>query len=151
MRLAAMGDVNNQVDARGIYPEAGGSTTGTRGSALTPYTAGGFKDMGSFDNSLAGRGSSAASADPQTGSPPATSGGVVGKPLTWWLVLVLLLVGLMFTAQRLHSEEGEFRTVKLSLYNILVITLSALIGFGVFKAIFGRFNVPGLSPYIAAV
>ena len=37
------------------------------------------------------------------------------------------------------------------LYNVLVISLAAMVGFGLFKAIFGRFTVPGLSDYIQAV
>ena len=46
-------DVNNQVDVRNIYPEAGGPTVGNRASALTPYTAGGYKDYSGY-NTLTG-------------------------------------------------------------------------------------------------
>lgn len=149
-------DVNNQVDVRGIYPEAGGPTVGNRASALTPYTAGGYKDYSGF-NTLTG------DAGPGTGAyavgpGPGTSGGgdtgngsMTGRPLTWWFVLVILLVALMWTAQRFGSEAEQFKSVKLSLYNIIVISLAAMVGFGLFKAIFGRFQVPGLSDYVQAV
>ena len=149
-------DVNNQVDTRGVYPEAGGPTVGNRGSALTPYTAGGYTDYMGL-NTLTGdvgEGASVVGPGPgpgASGGAVATSGGVVGRPLTWWFVLVILLVALMWTAQRFGSEAEQFKSVKLSLYNVLVISLAALVGFGVFKAIFGRFQVPGLSDYVQAV
>lgn len=148
-------DVNNQVDVRGIYPEAGGPTVGNRASALTPYTAGGYKDYAGL-NTLTGAGNDAGILGPGPG-PGMSDGddqapaGLVGRPLTWWFVLAILLVALMWTAQRFGSEAEQFKSVKLSLYNVLVISLAALVGFGVFKAVFGRFQVPGLSDYVQAV
>lgn len=58
--LVNITDVNNQVDVRGVYPEAAGASLGTRGSALTPFTSGGYKDgpvfaSGSVQDILAGR------------------------------------------------------------------------------------------------
>jgi len=148
-------DVNNQVDVRNIYPEAGGPTVGNRASALTPYTAGGYKDYSGY-NTLTGdpgpgTGAYAVGPGPGASGGDQPTGGVVGRPLTWWFVLVILLVALMFTAQRFGSEAEQFKSVKLSLYNILVISLAAMVGFGLFKAIFGRFQVPGLSDYVQAV
>ena len=147
-------DVNNQVDVRGVYPEAGGPTVGNRASALTPYTAGGYKDyMGANTLTEGGNAPSVIGPGPGPGMAGGGTGGngVVGRPLTWWLVLVVLLVALMWTAQRFGSEAEQFKSIRLSLYNILVISLAAMIGFGVFKAIFGRFQVPGLSDYVGAV
>lgn len=43
--LVGITDVNNQVDVRSVYPEAAGPTLGIRGSALTPFTSGGYKDV----------------------------------------------------------------------------------------------------------
>lgn len=158
-------DVNNIIDTRGVYPEASGSTTGERASALTPYTAGGYKAIPEIGmNTLTGGGRATAGfGNPQGTTNPdgaggvgdgnggGSGGGVLGKPLVWWGVLVVLLVGLMFVAQRFGSEGEDFKSVKLSLYNIVVISLAAMIGFGFFKMLFGRFKVVGLSDYVLAV
>lgn len=139
-------DVNNTAYTRQLYPEAGGETVGTAASALSPYTKG-APSGGSPRNTLvdSGRGSLA----------PAGGGGGMaakaGHPLTWWFVLAILLVALMWFAERFGSEKEAFKNLRLSAYNIIVITLAALVGFGVFKTVFGRFQVPGLSDYVAAV
>lgn len=132
-------DVNNQVDARNVYGTAGGGTVGTRASAFTPYTAG----AGGSEVPPPGAGNGS--------GPGGNGGGVLGKPLSWWFLLVVLLVGLMWTAQRFGSVGEDFKNVKLSVYNIVVISLAAMIGFGAFKVIFGKFKVPGLSDYVQAV
>lgn len=133
-------DVNNTVNTRSVYPEGRGPTTAGRAGAMTPYTAGTFRASDGGDaNSLT-----------DSGAAP-ESGGVLGKPVSWWIVLVLATVGLMYSAQRFGSQGEDFKTIKLSVYNIIVITLAAMIGFGAFKVIFGRFKVPGWSDYVAAV
>jgi hypothetical protein len=43
--LPRVTDVNNQIDVRTIYPEAQGPTLGIRGGALTPFSAGGYKNV----------------------------------------------------------------------------------------------------------
>lgn len=131
MRNIFAGDVNNQVDSRNVYGSAGGGTTGTRASAFAPYTAG----------------------RPGTEVPTGggSGGGFFGKPLSWWFVIVVLTVALMWTAQRYGSEGEQFKNVRLSVYNIVVISLAAMIGFGAFKVIFGKVRVPGLSDFVQAV
>lgn len=139
------GDVNNTAFVRQVYPEAGGATVGTAASPLTPYVAGrasGFQPRNT-QVSDSGRGTSAAAGAP--------AGGYVGHPLTWWFVLAILLVALMWFAERFGSEKEAFKNLRLSAYNIVVITLAAIVGLGVFKTVFGRFTVPGLSDFIAAV
>jgi len=139
MRNIFAGDVNNQVDQRNVYGATGGGTTGTRGSAFTPYAAGGGSSR-----------AAPTAAEAQSGG-GGNGGGVFGKPLSWWFVLLVLLVGLMWGAQRFGSEAEQFKNVRLSVYNIVVISLAAMIGFGAFKVIFGKVRVPGLSDYIQAV
>lgn len=134
-------DVNNAINTRSIYPEGSGPTTAGRAGALTPYTAGRY----------GGGVSSGASGNSNTLTSAPDSGGVFGKPVSWWVVLVIATVGLMYGAQRFGSQGEEFKTVKLSVYNIIVITLAAMIGFGAFKVVFGRFKVPGWSEYVMAV
>lgn len=133
MRNIFLSDVNNEVDARNIYPTAGGATTGTRASAFTPYTA------GQPGSEVSPNGSSGA------------TGGFFGKPLSWWFLILVLTVALMWVAQRYGNEKEGFKNVRLSVYNIVVISLAAMIGFGAFKVIFGKVKVPGLSEFVAAV
>lgn len=163
--IFSLADINNQIDRRGVYPEARGSTVAERASPLTPYTAGGYKQIPEVGlNTLTGGGrasvpSMAGYDNPQGTTAPGGAGGVssmlgngaLGKPLTWWAILVVLLVALMWIAQRFGSEAEAFKNVRLSIYNIVVIALAAAIGFGFFKMLFGRFNVPGLSEYWEAV
>lgn len=137
MRNIFASDVNNLVGARNVYGSAGGSTTGTRGGAFTPY--------------VAGAPGSEVGAEGGNGNGRIFGNGFFGKPLSWWFLLTLLLVGLMWAAQRFGSVGEDFKNVKLSVYNIVIITLAAMIGFGAFKVIFGKLRVPGLSDYVQAV
>ena len=132
-------DVNNRVGARNIYPTAPGATIAQRASAMTPYASGSYSQDPDSAGSIQADGEAA----------PAT-GGVLGQPLTWWVVLVVLLVALMFAAKR-AGQGSEFGNIKLSLYNILTITLAAAVGVGFLKVVFSRFQVPGLTTYIQAL
>jgi hypothetical protein len=136
MRNIFGSDVNNQVDVRNVYGNARGGTVGTRAGAFTPYTAG----APGSEVPVGGNGGGAI-----------IGNGVFGKPLSWWFLLVVLLFGLMFTAQRFGTVGEDFKSIRMSVYNIVVITLAAMIGFGAFKVIFGRIRVPGLSDYVQAV
>lgn len=127
------GDVNNDVSARNVYGSASAPTLGQRGSAMSPYA-----QMGTG-------GSTAPSAGAAM-----TGHGVFGKPLTWWVVLAVILVALMFAAKK-AGAESEFGNVRASFYNITVITLAAAVGIGFLKVVTGRFQVPGLSTYVAAL
>src|SRR5882672_2367753 len=102
MRNVFSSDVDNIVNARNVYPEVGGATTGTRGSAMTrdaqspsrtaPYVRGAF-DSGSAGANVPGG----------AGSPDTTGGnggGIVGHPVAWWVALIVLLVALMYGSQR---------------------------------------------------
>jgi hypothetical protein len=132
-------DVNNGVNAGNVYPTAG-KTTGARGSAMTPYATGAF----SQDSKA-----TAPSGAPDAGS-ASPGGGIFGQPLTWWVVILALLVGLMFAAKR-AGQGSEFGNIKASVYNIAVITLAAAVGVGFLKVVFGKYQVPGLSTYIQAL
>lgn len=142
-------DVSNTISARQLYPTARLSATdGVRSSAATPYTSGGYK-FGNPGNNAAG--AVAQSMQSGDGAVEGNGGGILGQPLVWWGVIVALLVGVMFASQKFHAQEGEFKNVRLSIYNIIVITLAAMVGFGFFKVLFGKWQVPGLSQYVHAV
>lgn len=133
-------DVANEVNVGNVYP-LGGKTIGQRGSAMTPFATGTYSQDG--ESTAPGDGvPSAGSANP--------GGGIFGQPLTWWVVFAALLVGLMFAAKR-AGQGSEFGNIKASVYNIAVISLAAAVGLGFLKVVFGKFQVPGLSTYIAAL
>lgn len=87
---------------------------------------------------------------PDVAAPKAV--GLGGQPNLLWagLVFVALLVALMFTAEKIGGEGAEFRNLKLSFYNVLVIALAAIVGIPVIKYLFVKFKVPGLSQWVAA-
>lgn len=127
---------NNSVAARSIYPTAGGATAGARAGAMNPQTDVTTASVEKVTN---------------VGAEIMTNrSGPLGQPLTWWLVLIGALFGLMFLAQRV-GEGSEFGNIKASVYNVVIISLAAIVGIGFFKVLFSRFNVPGLSDLVAAV
>lgn len=71
----------------------------------------------------------------------------LGHPIPWWLGLIVLLVALKFFAER-TSQEAEFKGIKIGFYNIMVITLSAIIGLTLTKWVFGVYSVPGLTTIV---
>lgn len=81
---------------------------------------------------------------------PAAGPGGQKNVLIAGVVFVALLFVLMFTAKHL-GEEGEFKNIKLSAYNALVIALAAIVGIPVFKFLFTKVQIPGLSAWVLAV
>lgn len=65
------------------------------------------------------------------------------------LVFVGLLLALMFTAHNIGTES-EFKNIKVSAYNVLVIALAAAIGLPVIKFLIGKIPVPALSAWVQA-
>jgi hypothetical protein len=145
------GDVNNTVNTRGVYPEASGATLGERGGALTPYTSGSYKAAGVLNSFAADSGGRTVVQDDASDANTGEGGGILAKPFSWWIVLAVLLVALMWAAQRFGSQSEEFHSIKLSIYNVFIVALASIIGIGFFKMVFGRFQVPGLTPFIAAI
>jgi hypothetical protein len=141
------GTAINFATARDLYPDAPGSSTAQLGSAATPYTT---------DTSSAGGGGGSAVMQPAgagggASAPVATSIG--GKPLSWFVVLLVLFLALGYVGHKIGGREGEtgVHNLKLSGYNILFITLAAMLGFAAFKVIFSKLQVPGLSTFVQSV
>lgn len=134
----------NTVPSRNVYPSAAGPTTGQRAGAQTPETAGG----------VSGAGAPTASAEKQMTAAGGIAAlqykGPLGQPLAWWVILSAAIVGLMMLAQRM-GEESEFGNIRMSIYNIIIISLASIIGIAFFKVLFTRFHVPGLSDLVSAV
>lgn len=130
----------NTINLRNLYPTGIGQSTSQSGTSSNQMPS--------------AAGVSVAGATPANGgavSPVdhAASIGNQGSAIMAGLVFLGLLIGLMFVAKRL-GNEGDFSNIKLSAFNVLVISLAALIGLPVWKYLFTRFPVPGLSTWALA-
>ena len=87
------------------------------------------------------------------GVPPELAGAfasiAVSRPIYGFLVLAGMLVLLGFAARKYGTVE-EFRDVRLSVYNVLIISLAAIIGINFWKIVFTKFPVPHITPVILA-
>ena len=121
----------NNLTMRSVYPTAPGSSLGSAGSSSTPPVQGSV-NPGSGKN-------------PPSQVATAAMVGASGNPLLAWVMLIVLLFALMFIAKRVGSEASEFASIKMSFYNVVVISLAAVIGINFFKMIFTKFPIPGVS------
>src|SRR5512146_1841604 len=111
--IFAGGDVNNLVSPRSVYGGYPGASTGIRASALTPYAA-----QGGGGDPVGPANTSDGNAAPATGS---------GKPaLMTWALLLVLLFGLMFLSKKVGTQGSDFTNVRVSAWNVLIITLAAV-------------------------
>ena len=125
------GATDNPTAAASVYPSAGGSTVSVAASAGSDVTT--APVSGGQNAAAAGAG-----------------GGVLGQPLTWWVALIALFIGLRFVAAK-SGNAAEFGNIRANAYNILTITFAAIIGIVGLKLVFNKVQVPGLSTLVAAV
>lgn len=126
----------NIVPARSVYPTMRGGTTAGAGGAMTTST-------------------STVVPDPTTGgaTPTVSAGSPVqmsGNTVYWWLGALALLGLLVFVARKVGGPD-EFRNIRPSVYNVLTITLTAIIGIVGLKVLAAKFRIPGASDIILAV
>lgn len=139
---------NNPVSARNVYPTSRGPTIAGAAATLSPFDTSAMGDM-SGSASIQADGS-VSSADANSAASAAASRGFMGQPLTWFLVLFALLIGMRFVGGKLGDKE-DFRNIRVTVHNILVISLASIIGIGFLKVVFNYWKVPGLTTYINAV
>lgn len=101
-----------------------------------------------------------ATAKAQGGRTMATTGGMMagegdmtehpagGSPMLTWLLGVGLLVLLHFMLRGVHDGPS---VMGINVVNMLLITITAILGIVLFKVVFTRVTVPGLTPLIQAV
>lgn len=123
----------NTFNLRNVYPTAMGMTTGQNGSSMDQQVS----DVA-----------------PSNGNAPtpvdqAAMIGGQGSAVIAGVIFLALLVGLMFLAKRLGTDEN-FSSIKPSAYNVLTISLAALVGLPIWKYIFTRFPIPGISTWALA-
>ncbi len=73
--------------------------------------------------------------------------GMSGHPLPWWIAILVLLVALSWGATKFDvgSNAPTYGNIRFSTYNIITIGLASVIFITLFKAIFTRWPIPGLS------
>lgn len=128
----------NSVNLRNLYSTAPGNRTSMAGTANN-QTA---QVAGTSDNGS------------PSGSPEvdrALSIGNQGNAVIGAVVFLVMLLGLMILAKRFGSEGGSFSNIQLSAYNVVIIGLAAIVGVPVWKWIFTRFPIPGVSTWVHSV
>lgn len=130
----------NTVNLRNIYGTALGNTTGQVGTSANqtamPVTGG--MNAGAVPTN---QGDAAQS--------QALTVGGQANPVIGAVVFLALIVGLGFLAKRIGSVD-DFKNIKVSPFNVLIISLAAIIGMPIWKWTFTRFPVPGVSTWVAS-
>jgi hypothetical protein len=124
----------NSVNLRNVYSSAQGHTIGQAG------TTGNQSAMPTVN-------ASPTNADAQTHQ--ALTIGGQANPVIGGIVFLALIVGLSFLAKRVGSVD-EFKNVRVSPYNVLIISMATVIGMPVWKYLFTRFPIPGVSTWVAS-
>jgi hypothetical protein len=144
----------NYINAAGAYPAMGGESIAMQ--------AGAFSDMGSMmptngdmpqDITMASMPDSSAAMSSMAAMPmgaPTPAGQPHRSPAMWWLMLVILLVALMWAAEHFGSEGPYFSNIRLSVYNIVVLTFAVVLGLTVLKAGAQKFPNNAVSELIIA-
>lgn len=127
----------NSLNMRNLYPTALGHTVGQAGTS---------------NNQTSMPTQSATVSGGATASPEIENSLQIGgqaNPVFGALVFIALIVLLSFAAKRFGSVE-EFRNIKASPYNVLIISMAAIIGMPVWKYVFTKFPLPGISTWVAS-
>lgn len=131
-----MSGMINTIPGGNVYPwmnSGSSSSLGERASAMSGFPGSPAKE----DVAEAG------------GTPdPNTLGGstsLLGAGLTF----VGLLLVLMFVGHQLDGKD-EFKNIKVSFYNVIVISLAAVVGLPLMKFLFAKIPIPALKNWVMA-
>lgn len=129
----------NYVSLRSLYPSAMGQTVATTGTGVNAQTGQAINGP--------------SPATPANDSPDPVSRAVAiggqASPVVAGLVLAALLVGFMFLAKKLGTDD-DFRSIRPTIYNGLTISAAAIIFIPLWKYLFTRFPIPGASTWVLA-
>lgn len=126
---------SNVVSIASIYPSAGGETLGN--AATSPVTP-------------QGDGVATSRSTGQQQVATALNVGLLGQPWKWWITLAVVLVVIKFASEHFGGEEN-FRNIKVGALSTLTVTLQAVVGIALLKALTVKFPTPGLTTLIAQV
>lgn len=132
-----MSGMINTIPGGNVYPwlDSGSSSSlGARASA-----------MSSFPGSPVSEDKQAAGGTPE----PNMIGGSTSI-FAAGLTFVALLLVLMFVGHQLDGKE-EFKNIKVSFYNVIVISLAAIVGIPLMKWLFSRIPIPAIKNWVLAV
>ncbi len=76
-------------------------------------------------------------------------GGLGGSPVAVWIGFALLLIAFHFV--RRSQESLQANLLGVNLFNLLVITITAILGITLFKVAFSKVAVPGVSQLVHSV
>src|SRR5262245_43088264 len=131
-------DVNNSISSASAYP-------GGRTFSMTPPAANRYRFRTNSAGELAatnqGR-SPGATMTPQTNDDtlPPQSNGLLGRPLHWWLVFLVIFVALVWLMKRFApGERQEFGNINPGLYNGIFLTLYIVLILNVLKVFATKF------------
>ena len=74
--------------------------------------------------------------------------GATGNVAFSWVAMAILFGVLMFAGQKMGHAEGNFGSIKLSAFNVVMITFCAVIGIPLAKAFVTKFPIPGVSSIV---
>jgi hypothetical protein len=83
------------------------------------------------------------------GTPDPNSLGGSPSILIAGLTFVGLLLVLMFVGHQLDGEEN-FKNIRVSFYNVIVVSLAAIVGIPLMKYLFGKVPIPSLKNWVMA-
>lgn len=100
---------------------------------------------GSMSAGMMGGGMADSPVDPT----PIPARTIMGKPATWWVMLVVVFAVFVFASRKFGGPE-KFGNVKLTVWNGIFSVIWFVIVLNFLKVFFARFKVPGLSELVAA-
>ena len=80
---------------------------------------------------------------------PIAARGLLGKPASWWVMLALVFAVMVFVSRRYGGSE-KFGNLRMSLWNMMLLTVFYVIMLNFLKVVFSYVRVPGLSELIKA-
>ena len=131
-----MSGMINVIPGGNVYPwqNSGSSTSlGSRGSAMSTFPGSPVKED-------------------QAEAPGAAAPNMVGgapSVLVAGLTFVALLVVVMFVGHQLDGHEN-FKNIKISFYNVIVIALAAVVGLPLVKFLFAKVPISALRNWVNA-
>jgi hypothetical protein len=124
----------NYLPSRNIYPTSGRQSLG--------QVATGF-DPGPNPETLATGGGGEVEA--------ALTVGGQATPLVGFGVFLILVVATMFLAQKAGAGDGQFANIKATAYNAVIVGWLAILTIPLWKFLFTKLKVPGVSTWVHSV
>lgn len=129
----------NSINLRNVYGTALGNTTGQTGSA---------QNQTAMPQSIPSpNGGGAVDAHPAITESLRIGG--QANPVIGAIVFLALLIGLGFASKKFGSVD-DFKSIRVSPFNVLIISMAAIIGMPIWKWLFTRFPVPAVSTWVAS-